>query len=134
MGERFTKPRKCKTCKKSFTGRDKDGVRARYCSRKCHFRDINHGEHQVKAGKQGALYAISKRGSGKVGYIKELGKHQHRRVVEKIIGRKLRSDEIIHHKDHNKHNNDPSNLQIVTRSEHARIHFSKTISSSEENH
>jgi len=28
----------------------------------------------------------------------------------------------IHHKDRNKLNNDPDNLQIVTREEHVRIH------------
>jgi len=135
MAERFTIPRKCKTCKKPFIGRDKDGVRARYCSRGCHFREINlDSEKQSRAAKVASLIAISKRGTGTKGYIKEFGRHQHRVVVENVIGRKLRSDEIVHHKDHNKHNNDPSNLQIVTRAEHARIHFSKTIPSSGENH
>lgn len=47
---------------------------------------------------------------------------QHRRVMEDYLGRKLRSDEIIHHIDENKHNNKISNLKIVTRAEHAKIH------------
>lgn len=43
--------------------------------------------------------------------------------MEQVLGRALSSDEIVHHIDGNKRSNDPSNLQIVTRSEHARIHL-----------
>jgi predicted transcriptional regulator len=46
----------------------------------------------------------------------------HRKIMEEMIGRPLRSDEIVHHIDGNKKNNDPSNLQIVTRKEHINIH------------
>lgn len=46
----------------------------------------------------------------------------HRKIMEDYIGRKLKNNEIVHHKDMNKLNNDISNLQIVTRSEHAKIH------------
>lgn len=56
-------------------------------------------------------------------YRKLLGKHEHRRMVEQFIGRRLLPTEIVHHVDENKHNNDISNLQIVNRSEHAKIHF-----------
>ena len=42
----------------------------------------------------------------------------HRRIVEKRIGRKLRSDEIIHHKNHNKEDNREENLEIVSQEEH----------------
>ena len=46
-----------------------------------------------------------------------------RYVMEQILGRKLTSDEIVHHIDGNKLNNDPANLQIMTRAEHARFHM-----------
>ena len=46
----------------------------------------------------------------------------HRKIMEDYIGRKLKNNEIVHHKDMNKLNNDISNLQIVSRSEHAKIH------------
>ncbi|MBO5630402.1 MAG: HNH endonuclease [Aeriscardovia sp.] len=49
--------------------------------------------------------------------------YEHRLIVEKMLGRKLSTDEIVHHIDGNKWNNDPSNLEVVTRSEHARMHF-----------
>lgn len=48
--------------------------------------------------------------------------HIHRRVMEEKLGRKLTSNEIVHHIDGNKLNNDPSNLIIVTRKEHIKIH------------
>lgn len=37
-------------------------------------------------------------------------KDEHRLVMEKKLGRKLLSDECVHHKDRNKRNND---LQII---------------------
>lgn len=47
---------------------------------------------------------------------------KHRIVAEKMLGRKLKKDEVVHHIDGNKRNNDESNLMIVTRSEHAKLH------------
>lgn len=48
--------------------------------------------------------------------------YEHRVVVENTLGRKLRENEIVHHIDGNKRNNDPSNLVVMTRAEHSRIH------------
>lgn len=52
---------------------------------------------------------------------------QHRLVASKMIKRPLSSDEIVHHIDGNKLNNKPSNLQVVTKSEHWRIHNQKQM-------
>ena len=54
---------------------------------------------------------------------------QHRLVASKIMKRPLLSDEVVHHIDGNKRNNRPSNLQVVTRAEHWRIHSQKQIQS-----
>ena len=48
---------------------------------------------------------------------------EHRLIVEKKLGRRLTSDEIVHHIDGNKWNNDPDNLMVMTREEHARAHY-----------
>lgn len=56
-------------------------------------------------------------------YRKFHGKHEHRAVVETGLGRPLARDEIVHHIDGDKHNNDPSNLTVMTRAEHAREHW-----------
>ena len=47
---------------------------------------------------------------------------EHQYVVEKHIGRKLFPSEVIHHIDRNKQNNDINNLQIMGRSDHAKVH------------
>lgn len=56
---------------------------------------------------------------------------EHRLVMEKIIGRKLKYNEVVHHKDENGKNNDPSNLEIKTRSKHTSEHFKPIILSKE---
>ena len=49
-------------------------------------------------------------------------KFEHRIVMEEYLGRELSSDEIIHHIDGNRSNNDISNLQLLSRTEHIEIH------------
>ena len=50
---------------------------------------------------------------------------EHRVVASKKIGRPLRDGEVVHHRDRNKQNNRPRNLQVITRSKHWKIHHSK---------
>lgn len=47
----------------------------------------------------------------------------HRLVMENHLGRYLREDEYIHHKDGNKMNNDISNLELVYPEQHAKEHY-----------
>jgi hypothetical protein len=66
------------------------------------------------------------------GYIsitrgKDKGRSQHQVVAEMILGRPLRPDEVVHHIDHNRANNDPANLEVMTRSEHTRLHAKERI-------
>jgi len=51
------------------------------------------------------------------GYMRE-----HRLIVENFNGRYLKPNEHVHHIDHDKLNNDISNLIIVSPSEHAKVH------------
>lgn len=46
----------------------------------------------------------------------------HRVVMENHLGRILGDDEVVHHKDENKHNNEISNLEVQTNSAHASAH------------
>lgn len=46
----------------------------------------------------------------------------HRWLMEQALGRKLNSDEIVHHRNENKMDNDVGDLKIMTRSEHAKLH------------
>ena len=47
----------------------------------------------------------------------------HRLVMEDYLGRYLKDDEFIHHKDGDKLNNDLSNLELVYPEKHAKEHY-----------
>ncbi len=49
----------------------------------------------------------------------------HREVMEQKLGRKLRPGELVHHKDENKLNNDPDNLELTFRNIHIKTHMDK---------
>jgi len=61
------------------------------------------------------------RGSGN-GYVKRGGVHEHRLVMQEKLGRRLSKDEVVHHVDGDKRNNAPENLEVITWTEHMRIH------------
>lgn len=47
---------------------------------------------------------------------------QARKIMETIIGRKLRKDELIHHIDENPNNNGVDNLWLTNKEEHYYLH------------
>lgn len=68
---------------------------------------------------------VQNRGAGWIsthGY-RYVGKRaQHRILVERAVGRELEFNEVIHHLDEDKLNNDMGNLSIMSRGAHARLH------------
>lgn len=50
---------------------------------------------------------------------------EHVVVAEDMLGRSLRPDEHVHHRNGNKRDNTPSNLQVLTASEHAKLHVAE---------
>jgi hypothetical protein len=55
-------------------------------------------------------------------YLKLFGRHAHRRVMEEHLGRPLKRSEIVHHIDGDRHNNSIENLQLMTQSDHIKLH------------
>lgn len=58
----------------------------------------------------------------KSGYI---GKH--RLVLEKKLGRFLKSDEVAHHVNENKLDNRSENIELMSFSEHSRLHAKEKV-------
>lgn len=116
-----------KKCNKFFQKRISNDPRSKnkFCSSICALGAVRTKKHQIEAGKKGALTNILRyRGTGVRGYVRENGENQHRVVMERKIGRKLRKGEIVHHKDGDKKNNSIRNLQLLkNQSEHIKLHL-----------
>lgn len=57
------------------------------------------------------------------GYSKIYGRRAHRVVMEQILGRPLRPEEVVHHRDFNRYNNAPENLQLFeNQAAHTKFH------------
>ena len=70
---------------------------------------------------RGGRYEISK------GYMRvntRVGQtdYEHRVIAERVLGRPLKRDEVVHHIDGNKRNNTHSNLLICTNAYHRWLH------------
>lgn len=67
-------------------------------------------------------YRISRAGYKEFTRGEHKGRSEHVVIMESIIGRRIKRNEHVHHKDRNKLNNHPSNLQLLTISEHVALH------------
>lgn len=57
------------------------------------------------------------------GYSKIYGNLAHRVIAEQMLGRPLTQNEVVHHRDGNRYNNEPENLVVFpTAGDHARFH------------
>jgi hypothetical protein len=55
-------------------------------------------------------------------YKKDNNEYLHRQVAEKILGRKLLENEVVHHIDKNPANNSLSNLVVLDKDDHKALH------------
>ena len=88
--------------------------------------------HEKRANRPGGLTATerkkiadSRRASASGdGYRKAHGRLEHRAVAEQLLGRPLKSSEVVHHIDGDKRNNAPENLVVLpSQSEHMKLHL-----------
>jgi hypothetical protein len=50
---------------------------------------------------------------------------EHRVVAERMLGRKLTSEEVVHHKNEDRFDNRPENLEVLSHQKHAEHHNQK---------
>ncbi len=83
------------------------------------------------AGKQGKGtrpgYSTSRNKDGKLRKLRpaknvRAKRRQARRIKENSIGRKLKTSELVGHKDHSRGNNKPSNLELTNQKKHQKSH------------
>ena len=94
-----------------LTNKTKEKIRM-----KCLKKGIGH--KKTRADGYVAIYFPDHPKSNSEGYIME-----HVLVMECNIGRWLKDDEVVHHKNHKRNDNRIENLQLMTFREHARLHM-----------
>jgi hypothetical protein len=95
-------------------GNDKD-TRARHCM-KCRF-TVNHPRKGT-----GVERRLNANGYISV-QVNNKAVYEHRHIMEKKIGRKLRRDEHVHHKNGDRLDNRIENLELLSGREHNRQHM-----------
>lgn len=71
----------------------------------------------VRCGKYRAIFCPTHPRAWPNGYL-----YVHIIVAELKIGRLLANGEVVHHMDHNKKNNSPENIEVLSASDHSRVH------------
>lgn len=120
----------CERCGKPVCKSPSDATERNFCSRKCHMETLNTelNPYRMTAEVRRKI-RLSRLDSGKGGgYSKLYGRHTHRVIAEKMLGRKLIKGEVVHHIDKNKRNNSPENLMVFkSQKEHAAWHARERV-------
>lgn len=124
---------KCNYCGQEFTRKEK----RKYCCKSCANKGNADANSKSKMGEKNPMYGkrpwnykgtgiVTKSGSRNI-YYKDILVNKkrcklHRIIMEFHLGRKLEKDEVVHHIDGNGLNNELSNLKVMDKREHNKMH------------
>lgn len=110
-----TLEKKCSFCQLNFIPARKS---RKFCSNKC--RNESRKQNNVPGFWYENGYKVLYDGEGK-------GIKEHIKIIQEKIGRKLNTDEHVHHINEIRDDNRIENLKLMTKSEHSRLHRLKEL-------
>ncbi len=94
------------------------GRQRKFCSVDCRASYLSQERHPNWAGGRG----VDSQGYVRVSVGRGERVREHRLEAAPLLGRPPQADEHVHHKDRDKMNNKPSNLEVLSPQEHGQLH------------
>lgn len=102
----------CKNCGTPVTRYISSAGKQSFCSRECRWENHKHSKQTNAAGYVLVFVGRGEPGAYKSGHILE-----HRKVMQEMLGRPLLPEEDVHHKNGQRADNRPENLELWSRSQ-----------------
>ena len=108
----------CDNCGTSFVAK-RQGRLYKFCSQECSKKYMTMKQSPFfKCG-----YRIDTKGYRLILIGPKQYKYEHRIIMENYLGRELKADEVVHHKNGNKQDNRIENLELMLKKEHDKLHY-----------